>query len=690
MAPRMRPAATFAALTPMLLAASAARADEGMWPFDQVPAARIQKEHGFAPTPEFLAKLQAASVRLSSGGSGSFVSPKGLLLTNHHVAADCIAKVAAPGRDYMGQGFLAGRDSAELPCPDLEAMVLVSMEDVTEKVRSSRKEGMDDVAANAAAKAEMNRLESECSARTKLKCEAVTFYAGGKYALYAYRRYVDVRLVFAPEAAIAFFGGDRDNFTYPRFDLDMALFRVYEGGAALATPAYLPLRASGAKEGETVFVSGHPGRTDRMATVAQLERFRDVVYPQALATYERDLRSVALFEKEGTEAKREAREVRFGLENSQKAVRGYLGGLRDAALMKKRADEEKALRAAIAKDPALAKEFGTVFDDVARVQARLTADLHLRYRLLERGPWSALFGSARALVRLADELEKPSDQRLREYGDANLDSVKLEVLSAAPVYGGVEVALLRAWLEAVDHDLPKGDPLRATILGGEAPDARARELVVGSRLFDVYARRALLDGGRAAVERSTDPMVVLLRAIDPAARAARSQYEDSIEAPMRTLGQKVARAHFAVKGPEMPPDATFTLRLSVGRVKGYSEGGKTIAPFTDFAGPYAKATGKEPYALPPRWIEKKPALDMKTALNFVSTNDIIGGNSGSPVVSTQGELVGLIFDGNLSSLPNRFAYREVTERAVSVDAAGMLEALRKVYGADALVKELGH
>lgn len=665
-----------------------AHADEGMWPFDMAPVAAIKKDHGVTLTPEWLDHLRLSSVRLSSGGSASFVSKKGLILTNHHVASDCIAKIAAPGKDFMGEGFLASRDGGEAMCPDLEALVLVASEDVTPRITGARRPGMSDVEANAAIKAEMSKAEKECSENKQKKCEIVTLYAGGRYHLYTYERYTDLRLVFAPESDIAFFGGDPDNFTYPRFDLDMALFRVYQNGKPLEPKHFLEWNEKGAKDGDTVFVSGHPGGTNRMSTVAQLEKLRDVTYPYYLDAIKRERDSVLKFASEGAEAKRESRESIFGEENSIKALTGYLGGLKDPALVAKRKADEAALGAAIDKDPKLKAAYGTVFADVKKVQDKLTPALYTRYMLLERGANASLFEIARMLVRWHDEAAQPADKRLREYRDSNLETLKLELFSSAPVYGGVEVAVLRAWMERVDRDLPKGDPLRAAVLHGETPERAARALVAGSRLFDVYARRKLFEGGKDAVAASSDPAIVLLRAIDAAARAARKTYEDDIEAPMRALGEKVTQATFAVQGTSLPPDATFTLRLATGVVKGYTENGKPIAATTDFGGMYAHATGVDPYKLPKRWIDRKAKVDPKVSLDFVSTNDIIGGNSGSPVVDANGKLVGLIFDGNLSSLPNRFVYREITERAVSVDSAGMLHALRVVYDAPELAAEL--
>ena len=686
-------------LVPVVLClAASARADEGLWPFDMVPKAAIAKDHNVQLTDAWLDRLRLSTVRISVGGTGSFVSPKGLILTNHHVASDCIANIASSSHNYMDEGFLASRDTAgvEPKCPNLSADVLVATEDVSDKVRAARQPNMSDADANVAMKAKMGELEKACTDKNEAamkaggvsaRCEVVTLYAGGKYELYTYKRYTDVRLVFAPEASIAFFGGDPDNFTYPRYDLDMALFRAYVDDKPLAATNYLRWNAGGAKDDEAVFVSGNPGTTRRLATVAQLEQYRDTVYPRALVSLRRDRELLDATAAQGHELEREAREDLFDVENSIKALNGYLGGLRDPALVKIKKDDEAALQKAIAADPKLKAQFGTTFADVAKVQAQVPK-LYPPYAALERVGFSSLLGLARHLVRLGAETQLPSDKRLREYRDANLDEIKQEVFSPAPIYGNVEVAVVREWMERAQRELSGQPELLAKILHGQTPARAAQELVAGSKLFDVYARKALFAGGKAAIDASDDPAIVVMRAVDEAARAARKRYEDGIEAPMRQLGEKVAQATFAVKGTSTYPDATFTLRLSVGVVKGYTEHGKAIAPQTDFAGMYAHATGKDPFKLPKSFLDKKASLPPGTKLNFVSTDDIIGGNSGSPVVNAAGDIVGLIFDGNLSSLPNNFVYREVTERAVSVSTAGMTAALRHVYGADALLAEL--
>jgi Peptidase S46 len=670
-------------LAPIALALSAtslARADEGMWPFNMVPRERIEQAHHVLLTDAWLDHVRLASVRFTVGGSGSFVSPRGLVLTNHHVAGDCIAKVATPARDYLATGYLAGKDGPEVPCPDLELDNLVSTEDVTQRVHDARKAGMSDAEANRAMKGAMGAIEKECHDETKLRCDVVTLYAGAMYHLYRYRRYIDVRLVFAPEADIAFFGGDPDNFTYPRFDLDMALFRVYDKGQPLVHQEWLRFSPSGPKDGDVVFTSGHPGRTGRDATVAELDVLRDLVYPRMLARMSAWREGLLRWAATGREGKRQSREAIFGVENSLKALGGFERGLRDATLLRKKADRERALRAAIDADATLKSKFGGTWDDIARVE-RVFSELYPRYDALESGLGGSLLRFARALVRLPAERALPNDQRLPEYRETAIEELSLHVLAAAPLYPGVEEAYVAQWLRGI-----KDEPERW--LAGRSPEQVAREIVANTKLYDVYARRALWDGGQAAIDASTDPLIAMMRALEPAARKERKRYDDEVEAPMRVLGRRVAEATFAVEGTNVAPDATFTLRLSAGVVKGYVEHGKPSPFATDFGGMFKHATGVDPYKLPERWIQAKDKLSASTPLNFVSTNDIIGGNSGSPVVGASGELVGLIFDGNLPSLPNRFVYDETTARAISVDTAAMLEALRVVYHADGIVEEL--
>ena len=673
-----------------LVAATPAFADEGMWPFDMVTepstALKIAQSHHVTLTQQWLDRVRLASVRFNSGGSGSFVSSRGLVLTNHHVAADCIAKLASAGHDYLATGYLAGKDGPEVKCPDLEVDQLVSIEDVTARVQGAKQPSMPDAEANRAIKAMMASIEKECHDRTGLRCDVVTLYGGAMYRLYQYRRYTDVRLVFAPEADVAFFGGDPDNFNYPRFDFDLALFRIYDGGAALAPTDYLHWQPGGPKDGETVFTSGHPGRTSRDATEAELEVLRDAVYPGQIAVRQAWRANLVEWANSGPEAKRQAREAIFGVENSLKALNGFEGGLRTPALMTKKRNQEGVVRLAVMLVPDLQAKYGTLWKSIESVQKTYAAMLP-RYQALE-GLGGSLLRAARHLVRLPAQRALPNAERLPEYRETSLEELKSHVLSPAAIYPGVERAFVKEWVALLVKTLGANDPAVRKILGGDTPERAAESIVARSKLFDRYARAALWDGGQTAVDASTDPLIAAMRAIEPQAIAIRKQLDDMVEAPMRSLRTKVAEATFAVNGTSAAPDATFTLRLSVGVVKGYEDAGKHVPWSTDFAGMYAHATGVDPLKLPQRWLDAKDKLNPTTPLNFVSTNDIVGGNSGSPVIGAGGDLVGLIFDGNLPSLPNQFVYQEETARAVSVDTAAILEALRVVYGADALVQEL--
>ncbi len=679
---------TVLAASCVALFASVATADEGMWPFNMIPKAKISSTHKVELSDDWLGHVQRSSVRFNNGGSGSFVSSNGLVLSNHHVASNCIAKITTPEHDYLNDGYLAATPADEIKCPDLELNQLVATSDVTERVIAARQGAADDAAANTAVKAAMSAIESECTEKTGLRCDVVTLYAGGKYNLYTYKKYTDVRLVFAPEGTMAFFGGDPDNFTFPRYDLDMTLVRVYGSDGKPLTPTdYLTWNARGAQENEVVFVSGHPGSTGRMDTMAQLEFLRDVGYPAVLARLAAERKELIAFAKTGTEAARQTRSPLFGIDNSIKALTGFQKGLKDKSLMAKRGHDESSLRASIAANAELRDKYEHLFDNIAKAQAA-NKRIHARYVALEGGARGQLFHIARDLVRLPRELAVDNSKRLREYRASALESLYFSLDSSAPIYGGVEVAALKTWLTQLQTKLGKNDPLVKKVLAGKTPEARARELVAGTRISDVFARKTLRAAGAEAIAQSTDQMIALQRTLDDEARAIRKQYEDEVEGPMRDYGEKIAKAVFAAYGSNVAPDATFTLRLSIGKATGYTEGKKAIPWATNFGGMYRHATGTEPYKLTPRWLAAKDKLTLDTPFNFVSTNDIIGGNSGSPVVNAKGEIVGLIFDGNLSSLPNRFVYDEQTARAVSVHTAGMTEALLKVYGATAIVDEL--
>ena len=672
--------------------AGAVFADEGMWTFNNVPKAEIKKRYGFDVTDEWMKKVQLASVRFNNGGSGSFVSADGLVLTNHHIASDTLQKISTPEKDYNAEGFYARTPAQEPKAPDLELNQLISIEDVTDRVTGTVKPGMSPTDANAARRAAIANIEKESTEKTGLRSDVVTLYQGGQYNLYRYKKYTDVRLVFAPEFSIAFFGGDPDNFTYPRYDLDMALFRVYENDKPIKVENYFKWSRTGAKDGELVFVPGNPGSTERLDTVAHLEYLRDAGLPFVIKLLNREHEALAKYRSLGEEQARRAQEDFFGIENSLKALRGEYEGLQDKSLIAKKAKAEEALRRTVVSDPKKQKDYGDAWDNVAKGRQSLKS-YYRESSLLENGAGfnSDLFSMARTLVRLAAESAKPNAERLPEYTDARQASLKLNLYSPAPIYDDFENVKLADSLAFLRDELGVDSAIVKKALGDKTPEARAAELVGGTKLKDVAYRKQLASGGWKAIEESTDPMIVLARSIDNDARTVRKRYETEVQANERANYAKIARALFDIQGTKLYPDATFTLRLSYGAVKGYEENGKRIPAFTTFAGLYRRAAehgNKFPFELTKRWLDKKLALNLNTPFNFVSDNDITGGNSGSPVINKNAELVGLIFDGNIQSLVGDFVFDETQNRSVSVDSRAMIEALRKVYGANEAADEL--
>ena len=668
---------------------SSARADEGMWLYNTFPAEKVQKQYGFLPTQEWLDHLRSSSVRFNNGGSGSFVSADGLAFTNHHVGADCIEKLATSGADYMKAGFYAKSQAEEAKCPDLELNVLVGIEDVTAKVKAGAKKSMSTADVGQAQRAAMSALELDCASSTGLRCDVVTLYSGEVYNLYKYKKYTDVRLVFAPEFAAAFFGGDPDNFTFPRYDLDITFFRIYENGKPVHLDNYLRWSNVGVKEGDLIFVSGHPGRTDRQETVAQIMFLKDVDFPARLANYKRRIDALQKFSAESPENARVAQEDIFGLQNSQKAIGGEYKALQNTAvLLKMHTAEREQEQAYVAKHAGEPNPWEEISNAV-KVNREIYDSLMHVERM--RGFTSDLAGYARTLVRVAAEKPKPNGDRLREYRDSALPSLEQALFSTAPVYKSLETVTLTTGLAQLKDALGIDDPAVKAALQGKSPAEAAKALIAGTKLEDVALRKQLYEGGKVAIDASTDPLIVLMRTVDPEAREARKRFDDEVDAVVRRDGATIVRARFAQTGFTQPPDATFTLRLSYGPVKGYEEGGKKVPYCTTFAGAFQHAEehgNKPPYELAPSWIKMKSKLNLQTPLNFVSTADIIGGNSGSPTVNKAGEVVGIIFDGNIQSLALDFYYDDRQARAVSVDSRGIIEALRNIYGANGLADEL--
>src|SRR5256884_673668 len=669
-----------------------ALADEGMWPFNNIPRAEIKKKYGFEVTDEWLRKVQFASVRFNNGGSGSFVSPNGLVLTNYHIVEDIVNDVSTPQKDLAKEGFVAHTPAEEIKAPSLELNVLMSIEDVTTRVNGAVKTGMSDAQAFAARRAEIAAIEAESTKATGLRCDVIALYQGAQYNLYRYKKYTDVRLVFAPEFQAAFFGGDPDNFNFPRFNIDMALVRIYENDQPVHPANFFKWSKTGAKEGDLVFVTGNPGSTARLNTVAHLQELRDTSIPIVLRLLERREAMLKKYMAMGAEQTRQSQNELNSVQNSLKVYRGQIAGLKDKALMDRKMTDEAALRKSIAANPDRQKMYGDAWDAITKAHQGLPSYIRER-RIFDQGSGfnTTTFGFARTLVRLAAENEKPNAQRLPEYTDARRASLELALYSPAPIHDDFEKLKLADSLGFMVELLGADHPLVKQILDGKTPEARANELIEGTKLKDPAFRKELAAGGTQAIEASTDPMIVLARTIDSKARELRKRYENEVTGVERANYSKIARARFESEGTRLYPDATFTLRLSYGAVKGYMENGRKVAPFTTLGGLYDRSTqfkSEFPYNLPPRWLEKKSAVNLKTPFNFVSTDDIIGGNSGSPTINKNGELVGLIFDGNIQSLVGDFIYDESVNRAISVDVRAMSEVLRKVFEANEIADEL--
>ena len=670
------------------------RADEGLWLFNQPPRELLRERYGFDATPKWLEHLQKSSVRFNSGGSGSFVSEDGLMISNHHVGADALQKLSTPQKNYLHDGFFAHTLAEEVKCLDLELNVLQSIEDVTARVNAAIPKGADAATAFAARRRVIAQIEKESLEQTGLRSDVVTLWLGGAYHLYRYKRYTDVRLVFAPEQQIAFYGGDPDNFEFPRYDLDICLLRAYENGKPAHVENHLRFSRDGSKEGDLVFVSGHPGRTNRSLTLAELEELRDQVMPFRLSTLKREEVLLSTWSARNAENARRAREDLFTVQNSRKAYDGRLAGLLDPEMVQTKAREEADFKSKLAGRPESAEALNA-YDKIAEATKVLSRQA-VPHAMIEtrRGFNSQCFEIARILLRAGEERPKPNGERLREFSESRRASLELALFSEKPIYTDLETLTLADSLTLLAETLGATNALVQQVLAGKSPHDRARELIAGTNVRDVAFRKRLYEGGAAAVAAANDPMIELARIIDPEARALRKEAEAQDE--IRQQGHAaIERARVATFGKSGYPDATFTLRLSIGTVKGYEEDGKPVPPFTTFAGLYQRAAemkNRPPFDLPPLWEKGKSALDLKTPLDFVNTCDLIGGNSGSPVLNRAGEFVGIIFDGNLQSLPWDEQYSDKQGRSISVDSRGILEALTKVYRAKDLARELvdGH
>jgi hypothetical protein len=671
------------------LVSTAASADEGMWTFDNFPSATVKAKYGVTIDQAWLDNVRGASARLSSGCSASVVTKDGLVLTNHHCVRDCAQNLSTANVDYVKDGFAAKGRGDEKLCPGMQADILTTISDVTQRVSgaASGKTGRDFVKAR---DAEIAAVEKEgCAGReADYRCQVITLYQGGQYKLYVYRKYSDVRLVFAPEQMMAFFGGDPDNFNFPRYDLDCSFVRLYENGKPVSTPAHLKWSAAPPTDGQPVFMAGNPGSTQRLLTAEQLETIRDVALPDTLIMFAEMRGRLIRFGEESAEHARVANEDLFGIENSFKALHGEEEALVDPALIGAKRKFDTELRAKVMKDKKLAAEIGDPWTDTAKVQADRRAlfqsDTYMEARA---GLFSSLYGYGRALVRSAEERAKPNGERLPEYTDSRLPLLEKRVLDNEPVYPELEAALLEFWLTKLREHLTADAAGTKTFLGKDSPEAIALRLSK-SKLADAGYRKKLWDGGLDAIKASDDPMIRYVLATDDAARAVRKDYETRVTGPSDRAAEKIAKARFAVYGTATYPDATFSLRLTYGKVEGWSENGTQVSPFTYYRGLWDRATGQDPFALAPRWVNAQSKVNLDTVFDFSTDNDIIGGNSGSPAIDAKGQVIGAVFDGNIHSLGGAFGFDDTQNRGVVVSTAAITEALDKVYGAHAMVAEL--
>lgn len=666
-----------------------ARTDEGMWTFNDFPKDKV-KPYGFTPDDKWLTHVRSAAIRIAGGCSGSFVSPEGLVMTNHHCVHECVQNLSTADKDFVKAGFFAKTLADEPKCPAMEIDALIDISNVTDRLGKATA-GLTDAKYIDALKAETAKIEKECAPDASLRCEVVSLWQGGRYDLYKYKRYQDVRLVMAPEFDAAFFGGDPENFMFPRFDLDMGFARVYENDKPAKTPDYFPFSPAGPKDGDLTFVPGNPGGTDRGLTTAELEFERDVYLPLGIERLSELRGAISEFQHRGDEARRISTDELFSIENRLKAYKGRVEALRDKDFFAAHDAQERAFRDRIAKDAALQKNYGGAWDAIAKAMVR-KKQIYLRYATLERGRGFEcdLFAIARKLVRGADERPKANEKRLEEYTDAALPELTADLFSTAPIDDDFEIMRLSHALTKLRENLGARDPLVKKVLGKDTPDEVATRLVKGTKLKDLAVRKQLWDGGKKAVAASTDPMIVFAKLVDADSRAVRKVSDDEVDAVEKKNSELINHARFELEGTSNYPDATFTLRLSYGTVTGYEENGAQVKPFTNFAGGFDLATGKFPYALPDSWYAAKKSgkLKLTTPLNFVTSNDIIGGNSGSPVINKDAQIVGLVFDGNIQSLGGEYFFDPKVNRTVAVDSAAIMEALRHIYAADRLADEL--
>lgn len=676
------------AIASLLAATARSGADEGMWLLNNLPKTELKEKYGFEPSSDWIERIQKASVRFGNGGSASFISSHGLIMTNHHVGADAIQNLSSAEHNYMRDGFYAPTHADELKCPDVELNVLMEIRPVTDRINAAVTDDMSPADAATARQKVMSEIEREAQAETGLKPQIVTLYRGARYDLYLYKRYTDVRLVMAPEDGIGFFGGDIDNFEYPRYNLDITFFRAYEDGKPASTPDYFRWSKAGISENDLIFISGHPGRTRRLYTVAHLEFLRDTWLPLVLNCYYQREVSLLQLAARGAEENRIAREDLLYIQNGRKAFTGMLTGLQDARIMDRKRQEEQSLRSSWTAEDGQKDPWSQLDAAIHEVN-----DWYPAYFLLEnrRTGLCRLQGLATKLVRAATERAKPDADRLPEYRDAALASLELDLFSEAPIHMTLERVRLEDGLMRLARILGGSHPAVVDALGGVDPGSRAASLLAGTKLADIAERKRLYEGGLEAVKASKDPMIKFAMEMDEHGLALRKRYEDVFESVETEAYAEIADARFDKYGERVYPDATFTLRLAFGTVKGIHEDNRNVAAFTTIGGAFQHADAHEnrpPFDLPKRWMEGKGKLNLSTPFNFITTNDIIGGNSGSPMLNRKGEIIGIVFDGNIESLVWDFQFDDRQARSVGVDARAIIETLTKLYNAKSLVKEI--